>query len=144
MEEADWDAVMNVNAKGACLFSRAAPRPMIRAKAGHIVNIGAFSDGRVVEAPVHRAASKAALRGMTEALAREVGRHGIEVNLVAPGLMASGQSRTLPQHRLDEYRSQNPLGRLLEPAEVAEVAGWLLGGENRHISGARIPVDGGV
>jgi 3-oxoacyl-[acyl-carrier protein] reductase len=144
IEAADWDAVMDVNAKGAFLFARAALRPMIRAKAGHIVNIGAFSDGRVMEAPVHWAASKAALRGMTEALAREVGRYGIQVNLLAPGLMDAGQSRGLPQHRLDEYLGQTPLGRLLTPAEVADVIAWLVSGENQHISGARIAADGGI
>jgi NAD(P)-dependent dehydrogenase (short-subunit alcohol dehydrogenase family) len=144
IEEADWDAVMDTNAKGAFLFSRTALRPMIRARQGHIVSIGAFSEGRVVEAPVHYAASKAALRGMTEALAREVGRYGIQVNLLAPGLMDAGQSRSLPQHRLDEYLSQNPLGRLLAPAEVAEVVAWLVSGENRHLTGARIAADGGI
>lgn len=144
IEEADWDAVMDVNAKGAFLFSRAALRPMIRAKAGHILNIGSFSEGRVVEAPVHYAASKAALRGMTEAMAREVGRYGIQVNLLAPGLMDAGQSRSLPQHRLSEYLSQNPLGRLIQPQEVANVAAWLVSGENRHITGARIAADGGI
>ncbi|MDP2305888.1 MAG: SDR family oxidoreductase [Pseudomonadota bacterium] len=144
IEEADWDAVMNVNAKGTFLFSRAALRPMIRAKRGHIVSIGAFSEGRVVEAPVHYAMSKAAVRGMTEALAREVGRHGIQVNLVAPGLMDVGQSRGLPQHRLDEYTGQNPLGRLLTPAEVADVVVWLVTHDNRGITGARIAADGGI
>ena len=143
IEEADWDRVMGVNAKGSFLFARAALRPMIRAKAGHIVFIGAFSEGRVVEAPVHWAASKAALRGMTEAMAREVGRYGIQVNLVAPGLMDAGQSRGLPQHRLDEYLGQNPLHRLLDPAEVAETIVWLVTG-NTLTTGARLAVDGGI
>ena len=144
IEESDWDAVMNVNAKGAFLFSRAALRPMIRAKSGHILSIGSFSEGRVMEAPIHYAASKAALRGMTEALAREVGRYGVQVNLLAPGLMDSGQSRGLPQHRINDYLSQSPIGRLLDPAEVAAVAVWLVSGENGHITGARIAADGGI
>ncbi len=144
IEAEDWDAVMNVNAKGAFLFSRAVLRPMIRAKGGHILSIGAFSEGRVVEAPVHYAASKAALRGMTEALAREVGRYGIQVNLLAPGLLEAGQSRGLPQHRLEEYLAQSPLGRLIQPAEVAALVVWLASGENRHITGARIAADGGI
>ena len=88
IEDTDWDAVMDVNAKGAFLFSRAALRPMIRAKSGHILSVGSFSEGRVMEAPVHYAASKGALRGMTEALAREVGRYGIQVNLLAPAFTA--------------------------------------------------------
>lgn len=144
IEASDWDAVMGVNAKGSFLFARAVLRPMIRARQGHILNIGSFSDGRVIEAPVHYAASKAAIRGMTEALAREVGRYGIQVNLLSPGLMDAGQSRGLPQHRLEEYRAQNPLGRLLSPEEVAEVAVQFLSSGDRLISGARLGVDGGI
>ena len=143
IEAEDWDAVMNVNARGTFLFSRAALRPMIRAKRGHILNIGSFSDGRVLEAPVHYAASKAAVRGLTEALAREVGRYNIQVNLLAPGLMEAGQSRGLPQHRLDEYHRQNPLGRLLQPAEVAAVAlGMLAAGP--LLTGSVVRADGGI
>lgn len=144
IEESDWDAVMDSNAKGAFLFSRAALRPMIRAKRGVILNIGSFSEGRMLEAPVHYAAAKAALRGLTEALAREVGRYNIQVNLLAPGLMDAGISRGLPQHRIDEYLSNNPLGRLLDPAEVAEIAVWLASGENGHMTGTTVRADGGL
>ena len=93
LEEADWDAVMDVNVKGAYLFSRAALKPMIRARRGHILNIGSFASERMIEAPVHYAAAKSALRGFTEALAREVGRYNIQVNLLAPGLLDAGLSR---------------------------------------------------
>lgn len=143
IEEADWDAVMDVNAKGAFLFSRAALRPMIRARRGAILNIGSFSEGRVMEAPVHYAASKAALRGLTEAMAREVGRYGVTVNLLAPGLMDAGQSRGLPQHRLNEYLEQSPLGRLLDPSEVAALAVGLLA-TGGPMTGARFAADGGI
>ena len=67
--------------------------PMIRARAGHILNIGSFASERVIEAPVHYAAAKSALRGMTESLAREVGRYNIKVNLLSPGLLDAGLSR---------------------------------------------------
>jgi NAD(P)-dependent dehydrogenase (short-subunit alcohol dehydrogenase family) len=76
-------------------------------------------------------------------MAREVGRYGIQVNLVAPGLMDAGQSRGLPQHRLDEYLGQNPLHRLLDPAEVAETIVWLVT-SNTLTTGARVAVDGGI
>ncbi len=112
IEEADWDLVMDVNVKGTYLFSRAVLRPMIRARAGHILNIGSFASERVVEAPVHYAAAKSALRGFTEALAREVGRYSIQVNLLAPGLLDAGLSQSLPPHRLNEYLGQCSLGRL--------------------------------
>jgi 3-oxoacyl-[acyl-carrier protein] reductase len=144
LEEADWDSVMNGNVKGAYLFSRAVLKSMIRARAGHILNIGTFASERVVEAPVHYAAAKAALRGMTEALAKEVGRYNIKVNLVAPGLLDAGLSRTLPRHRLDEYVSQCPIGRLGSVTELADAVTFLVSDENTFMTGAKLGFDGGV
>ncbi len=144
IDEADWDAVMNVNAKGAFLFSRAALRSMIKAKSGHILNVGSFASERVVESPVHYAASKSALRGLTEALAREVGRYGIKVNLLAPGLLDSGLSRSLPRHRIAEYLSQCSLGRLGTVEEVARMAVFLVSDGNSFMTGAKIALDGGL
>jgi NAD(P)-dependent dehydrogenase (short-subunit alcohol dehydrogenase family) len=144
LEEADWDAVMNTNVKGAYLFSRAALKPMIRARKGHIVNVGTFASERVVEAPIHYAAAKSALRGMTEALAREVGRYDIKVNLVAPGLLDVGLARMLPRHRLDEYLSQCPLGRLGTVDEIAEAMVFLVSDDNSFMTGAKLVFDGGI
>ncbi len=144
IEEADWDLVMDVNVKGTYLFSRAALRPMIRARAGRILNIGSFASERVVEAPVHYAAAKSALRGFTEALAREVGRYSIQVNLLAPGLLDAGLSRSLPQHRLNEYLGQCSLGRLGTVEEIARMAVFLVSDENTFMTGAKIVADGGL
>ena len=144
VEEADWDAVMDVNVKGAYLCSRAALKPMIRARSGHILNIGSFGSERVIDAPVHYAAAKSALRGFTEALAREVGRYGIKVNLLAPGLLDAGFSRALPQHRIDEYLGQSGLARLGTVAEMARLAAFLVSADNSFMTGAKIVADGGV
>jgi NAD(P)-dependent dehydrogenase (short-subunit alcohol dehydrogenase family) len=144
LEEQDWDLVMAVNVKGAYLMSRAVLRHMIRARSGRILNIGNFASERVIEAPIHYAASKAALRGMTEALAREVGRYGIAVNLLAPGLLSEGMSQGLPQHRLREYTELCPAGRLGSPAEVAELAVWMVSDDAAFMSGAKIVADGGL
>jgi 3-oxoacyl-[acyl-carrier protein] reductase len=144
VDEADWDLVMNVNAKGTYLFARAVLRHMIKAKSGRIVAIGNFASERLVEAPVHYAASKSALRGLVEALAREVGRYGITVNLVAPGLMDAGLARMLPQHRIDEYLGQCALGRIATTAEVAEHVAFLASDAASFVTGAKIAVDGGV
>lgn len=144
IEEADWDLVMDVNAKGTFLFSRAVLRHMIKAKSGRIVAIGNFSSERLVDAPVHYAASKSALRGLVEALAREVGRYGITVNLVAPGLMDAGLARMLPQHRIDEYLEQCALGRIATSAEVAAHVAFLASDAASFVTGAKIAVDGGV
>jgi NAD(P)-dependent dehydrogenase (short-subunit alcohol dehydrogenase family) len=144
LEEADWDAVMDTNVKGVYLFSRAVVRHMIRKKAGHILNVGNFASERVIEAPIHYAASKSALRGLTEALAREVGRYGIQVNLLAPGLLTVGMAQGLPQHRQQEFVDRCPLGRLGTPDEVAETAAFLVSGENTFMTGAKLVVDGGL
>jgi NAD(P)-dependent dehydrogenase (short-subunit alcohol dehydrogenase family) len=144
LEEADWDAVMNVNVKGAYLFSRAVLKSMIRSRSGHILNVGTFASERVVEAPVHYAAAKSALRGLTEALAREVGRYNIKVNLVAPGLLDVGLAKILPRHRIDEYLSQCPMGRLGTVEEVAEAVVFIVSDDNSFMTGAKLAFDGGL
>ncbi len=144
LEEEDWDLVMAVNAKGPFLFSRAALRHMIKARRGHILMVGAFSSERIIEAPAHFAASKSALRGLTESLAREVGRYGIAVNLIAPGLLDVGISAMLPQHRIAEYVSQCALGRTAKAAEIAQMAVFLVSSQNSFMTGAKIAMDGGL
>ena len=144
LDEDDWDAVMDVNVKGAYLFSRAALRSMIRARHGHILSIGSFGADRVVEAPVHYAASKAALVGFSQALAKEVGRYGVAVNVLVPGLLSVGLSSRLPKHRTAAYLENCALGRLGEPEEVAELAVWMVSEENTFMSGARVVIDGGL
>lgn len=145
LEEADWDEVMSVNVKGVYLFSRAVLKPMIRAKTGgHILTIGSFASERVIEAPVHYAAAKSAVRGFSEALAREVGRYGILVNVLAPGLLDVGLGTLLPQHRLDEYVSQCALGRLGTAEEIAKTAAFLVSDANTFMTGAKLAADGGV
>jgi 3-oxoacyl-[acyl-carrier protein] reductase len=144
LDEADWDLVMDVNVKGTYLFARAALRHMIRQKRGAILAIGNFASERVIEAPVHYAASKSALRGFTEALAREVGRHGVRVNLLAPGLLERGLSQTLPQHRVDEFTDQSALHRLGRLDEIAELAAWLVSDDASFVSGSKLVADGGL
>ncbi|MBA3458923.1 MAG: SDR family oxidoreductase [Deltaproteobacteria bacterium] len=144
LEEADFDQVMAVNVKGPYLFSRAVVRSMIRAKSGHILNIGSFASERVIEAPLHYAAAKSALRGMTESLAREVGRYNIKVNLLSPGLLDCGLARMLPKHRIQEYLAQSSLGRLGTAREIAELATFLVSDDNSFMAAAKIVADGGL
>ncbi len=94
-DEEDWDEVMSVNVKGAYVFSRACLRPMLRAGAGHILNIGAFAVDWVSALPVVFAASKGAIEAMTRAMAREVGRYGVRVNCLVPGLCEAGMGERL-------------------------------------------------
>jgi 3-oxoacyl-[acyl-carrier protein] reductase len=144
LEEADWDNVMNVNVKGAYLYARAVLRSMIRARGGHILNIGSATSERVIEAPVHYAAAKSALRGMTEALGREVGRYNIHVNLLSPGLLDTGIAQMLPKHRINEYVSQASMGRLGRAAEIAELAVFMVSSESSFMAAAKVVADGGL
>lgn len=144
VEEGDWDRVLAVNVKGAYLFARAALRPMIRQRNGRILNIGGFGRGRALPSPVHYAASKGALAGMTDALAREVARHGILVNLIDPGILDSGLGRSAPASRLAEYLEQHPAQRFGTPEEVARAAVWLVSPANTFVTGAQLALDGGI
>lgn len=145
IDEGDWDAVMDACAKGPYLFARAALRPMMRQRSGHILNIGAFSEGRsAVQLPAHFAAAKAALHGFTRALAHEVGRRGIQVNYLAPGLLDKGLARRLPDSRVEEYIAHCATGRLATTEEIANIATWLVSSDNSLMSAANILADGGV
>ncbi len=117
---------------------------MIRARAGHVLNIGSFTSERLVDVSAHYAASKSALRGLTEALAREVGRYDVKVNLLAPGLLDAGLGRLLPQHRIAEYVGQCALGRLGTADEIAALAVFLVSDDNTFMTGAKLVADGGL
>jgi len=144
LEEEDFDRVMRVNVKGTFLTSRAALRGMIRRKSGVIVNIGSLAGARMIEAPIHYTTSKAAIIGMTEAMAKEVARHGIRVVCLAPGLLEDGLGRNLPDHRLADYLKHNALGRVGTFAEVAEVCVLLASSRSSYVSGETLVMDGGV
>jgi 3-oxoacyl-[acyl-carrier protein] reductase len=144
LDEADWDAVVDTCMKGPYIFSRSALRPMMRARRGHILNMGSVAGERIVEVPVHYAAAKAGLQGFTRALAKEVGRYGIAVNDLAPGLLTQGLGQQAPPHRRDEYVKNCSLGRMGTLQETAEFAAWLVSDENSFMSGARLNYDGGL
>lgn len=143
MEEKDWDQVLGVNLKGAFLTAKAVLPGMLKRKAGVILNMGSMAGERLIDAPVHYCASKAALRGFTQALAREVGRHGIRVNCLAPGLLDDGVGATLPPHRLKDYLKHCALGRVGKVDEVAALAALLIG-DATFVNGETIVMDGGL
>ncbi len=130
LEEEDWDRVMDVNVKGAFLTARAVLPGMVRRKAGVILNIGSIAGARMLEAPVHYCASKAALKGLTQAL--------------APGLLAEGMGQNLPDSAVAEYLRHCALGRLGTLEEVAGFAVFLVSDHNSYMSGETIIMDGGV
>ncbi len=144
MEEEDWDRVMDVNVKGTFLTSRAALRGMIRRRRGVVLNIGSLVSVRMMEAPVHYCASKAAIKGLSEALAKEVARYGIRVLCLAPGLLEDGVARNLPDYRLADYLKHCSLGRLGSLEEVARLAVFLVSDANSYMTGETVTIDGGV
>ncbi len=144
IEEEDWDMVMDTNVKGAFLTARSVLRGMIRRKSGVIINIGSLAGERMIDAPIHYCTSKAALRGMTEALAKEVGRYGIRAVLLAPGLLEDGLGQNLPEHRLQDYLKHCALGRVGSFAEIAEVCAFLASERAGYLTGASVVADGGV
>ena len=144
MEEEDWDRVMDINVKGTFLTSKAVLRGMIRRKRGVVLNIGSLVAVRMLEAPIHYCASKAAIKGLTEALAKEVSRYGIRVNCLAPGLLEDGVGRNLPEHRLADYLKHCALGRVGRLEEVARLAAFLVSDVNGYMSGETVVIDGGV
>ena len=144
MEEEDWDRLMNINVKGAFLTTQAVLRGMIHQKRGRILNIGSLAGVKMMQAPVHYSAAKAALKGMTEALAKEVGRYGITVNCLAPGVLKEGVGGNLPANRQAEYLRHCALGRLGTVEEVAEVVAFFVSDRNSYMSGATVVVDGAV
>ncbi len=144
LEEEDFDKVMRVNVKGPFITSRAVLRGMIRRKSGVVVNIGSLAGARMIEAPIHYTTSKAAIIGMTEALAKEVARHGIRVVCLAPGLLEDGLGKNLPDHRLADYLKHCALGRVGRFDEVAEVCSLLASERSSYVSGETLVMDGGV
>jgi NAD(P)-dependent dehydrogenase (short-subunit alcohol dehydrogenase family) len=144
LEEEDWDRVMDVNVKGTFLTSRAVLRGMIRRKAGVVLNVGSLAGERMIEAPVHYCASKAAIRGLTEALAKEVARHGIRVLCLAPGLLEGGVGANVPEHRLRDYLKHCALARVGTYAEVARLGAYLVSDGCAYVTGETIVADGGV
>ncbi len=144
MEEDDFDHVMRVNVKGTFVTSKAVLRGMIRRKDGVIVNIGSMAGVRLIEAPIHYCASKAAVVGLTQAMAKEVARYKIRVVCLAPGLLEDGIGRNLPDHRLVDYLKHCALGRVGTFDEIAEGCLFLASDDASYAQGMTIVMDGGV
>ncbi|MDB4957429.1 MAG: hypothetical protein JWO36_4998 [Myxococcales bacterium] len=144
MEEEDWDRMMDIHVKGAFLTTQACLRGMVKHKRGTILNVSSLAGVRMVKAPVHYCTAKAALRGFTESLAKEIGKYGIVVNAIAPGLLDEGVADNIPATNKADYEANCALGRTGTCAEVAELAALLLSSRNTYMNGATILADGGI
>jgi 3-oxoacyl-[acyl-carrier protein] reductase len=144
MDEADWDAVLTVNLKGAFVMTKAVLRGMIKRRSGCIVSISSVVGRRGNAGQVNYSAAKAGLIGLTKSLAKEVGSRNIRVNAVAPGYIETEMTAALGEAARNALISQIPLGRIGTPEGVADAVAFLAGDSASFITGAVLAIDGGL
>ena len=144
MTDEQWLQVLQTNLTGAFLTIRRATPKMMRARFGRIVSISSVSGQSGQAGQANYAAAKAGLVGLTRAVARELGSRGITSNVVAPGPIVTAMTEGLPDEWHSWAEQTVPLGRLGLPEEVAAVVGFLCSDEAAYVTGAIIPVDGGL
>jgi 3-oxoacyl-[acyl-carrier protein] reductase len=144
MKDEDWDRVMDVNLRGAFYLTRAAAKLMMRQKSGRIVNIASTAGAMGNAGQANYSAAKAGLLGLTKSAARELAHWSILVNAVAPGLIETDLTATVPEAARQALLAQVPLGRIGTAREVAEVVRFLVGDGATYITGQVFHVNGGL
>ena len=144
MSDEQFDAVIAVNLKGVFVCTRAVVPFMISGGGGVILNASSVVGLYGNFGQTNYVATKAGVIGMTKVWARELGKYGIRVNAVAPGFIATGMIRQMPEKVLDKMRAGTPLRRLGEPADIANAYLWLASDAASFVHGTVLSVDGGV
>ncbi len=139
----DFRAVIDVHLVGAWLGTRAAASVMREQKSGSIVNISSLSGKQGNPGQTNYSAAKAGVIGLTKASAKELGRHGVRVNAVQPGLIDTEMIRAMKPEVLESRITEIPLGRLGQPEEVAQVVLFLASGMSSYLTGAVVEINGG-
>lgn len=144
MDDATFDAVINVNLKGVFTCTRAVVPHMIKAGSGVILNASSIVGLYGNFGQTNYAAAKAGVISFTKTWARELGRYGIRVNCVAPGFIATDMVKAMPRKVLDSMAGKTPLGTIGDPSDIANAYVWLASDAARFVHGAVLSVDGGL
>ncbi len=144
MDEASFARVVDTNLTGAYRLAKRASRSMMRARFGRVVFVGSVVGLMGSPGQANYAASKAGLVGLARSLARELGGRGVTFNVVAPGFVETDMTAALPEARRAEILAAVPLKRMASPAEVAEAVRYLASDGAGYVTGAVVPVDGGL
>jgi 3-oxoacyl-[acyl-carrier protein] reductase len=144
MSDDDWSDVLETNLTGTFRVAKRAAKGMLRLRRGRIILISSVVGLLGSAGQVNYAASKAGLVGMARSLARELGSRSITTNVVAPGFVETEMTAVLPEEKKAEYKAQIPLGRYASVEEVASAVQWLASDGAAYVTGAVIPVDGGL
>ena len=144
MSDEEFEQVVNTNLNGVFRVMKRTIKSMLKAKFGRVILIGSVVGLLGSAGQVNYSATKSALVGMARSLTRELGGKNITANVVAPGFIDTDMTAALSEELQQGYKSKIPAGRFASPEEVAKVVRWLASDEASYISGAVIPVDGGL
>ena len=144
MSEEDWDAVLDINLKGTFLFTRAASRPMMKARRGAIINIASIIGLIGNAGQCNYAASKAGVIALTKSSARELAARNIRVNAIAPGFIESKMTEVLPDEVKQKMLDAIPMKRFGVPGDVAKAVVFLATEDSSYITGQVLSVNGGM
>ena len=144
MSEEDFDAVIDINLKGAFLCSKAVIKAMMKQRSGRIINISSVSGVAGNAGQANYSAAKAGMLGLTKAVAREVASRGITVNAIAPGFIKTDMTEKLSDKIKEAVTSNIPLGHFGEPEDIAQAVVFLSSDAGRYITGQTINIDGGM
>lgn len=144
MTDDDFSSVIDTNLSGAFRVVKRASKGMLKARHGRIILISSVVGLLGSAGQVNYSASKSGLIGLARSITRELGARGITANVVAPGFIETDMTAELPEAQQESYRKSIPAGRFGDVSEVAKVVAWLASDDAGYISGAVIPVDGGL